>query len=151
MCIWGASQSSLETSPGSPRTAQELPKFPRAAKSLGSHRGYRLTFFRLFEGRLTPFASFREHFWKRLVQKPSQNHTNRTRHPRKSQKNIARERRSINFCCYLCLKRCKLYALPDLDYLADPVRGPQVGTSRPHAPGVRMTGRSNKLPQIRPP
>ena len=29
------------------------------------------------------------------------------------------------------------------------VRGPHVATSRPHAPGVRMTGRSNKLPQIK--
>ena len=42
----------------------------------------------------------------------------------------------------------KTNALADLVDLAGPVRGPHVGTFRPHALRVKMTGRSNKLPQI---
>ncbi len=37
---------------------------------------------------------------------------------------------------------------PDPPDPPDPVRGVLLGTSRPHAPGVRMTEVLNKLPQI---
>ena len=40
---------------------------PRAAKSLAGRRGYRLTFFRLIEGRPQRNHRFREHFGKLIV------------------------------------------------------------------------------------
>ena len=56
-----ASQSSPRALLGQPRS---IPGLSWAAKSLGSRRGYRLTFFRLFEGCPERNDRFQEHYWK---------------------------------------------------------------------------------------
>ena len=58
--------------------------------------------------------------------------------------------RSFSAIIYTLKRRkpCALEELVDLADLPDLVRGPHVGASRPHTPGVRMTGRcTNKLAQ----
>ena len=81
---------------------------------------------------------------------------NRSHKPTKKQSKIDNLEIGFSFSLFFMPKARKNEPIPGFPRIpadpadpADPVHGLPLGTSRPHAPGVRMTVVLNKLPQIK--